>query len=84
VLMDGIENIAAVRGNDNTIKGTMDRVLSTLLTELDGVDSETFSLDKPACLSIIAITHNANWIDPALRRPGSLGRVIDMDDTDDD
>jgi SpoVK/Ycf46/Vps4 family AAA+-type ATPase len=78
VLMDGIENVAAVRGNDNTTEGTMDRVLSTLLTELDGVDSQQFSQDNPACLAIIGITHNANWVDPALRRPGRLERVIEL------
>lgn len=78
LLMDGIENIAAVRGNDNTTEGTMDRVLSTLLTELDGVDSESFSPDNPACIAIIGITHNPNWVDPALRRPGRLERVIEL------
>ena len=78
VLMDGIENIAAVRGNDNTTEGTMDRVLSTLLTELDGVDSGIFSPDNPACLAIIGVTHNPNWVDPALRRPGRLECVIKL------
>ena len=78
LLMDGIETVAAVRGNDNTTEGTMDRVLSTLLTELDGVDSEEYSLDKIACLAIIGITHNFEWIDPALRRPGRLGKVIQV------
>lgn len=77
MLMDGIENIAAVRGNDNTTEGTMDRVLSTLLTELDGVDSEHVSQD-PACLAIIGITHNSKWVDPALRRPGRLERIIEI------
>jgi transitional endoplasmic reticulum ATPase len=78
MLMDGIETIACVRGNDNTTEGTMDRVLSTLLTELDGIDSENVSQENPACLAIIGITHNYNWIDPALRRPGRLGKVIEM------
>jgi SpoVK/Ycf46/Vps4 family AAA+-type ATPase len=78
LLMDGIENVAAVRGNDNTTEGTMDRVISTLLTELDGVDSEQFSQENPACLAIIGITHNSSWIDPALRRPGRLGSVIEV------
>jgi len=78
LLMDGIENVAAVRGNDNTTEGTMDRVLSTLLTEIDGVDSEQFSADNPACLAIIGITHNPAWVDPALLRPGRLERVIEL------
>lgn len=79
LLLDGIENIAAVRGNDNTTEGTMDRVLSTLLTELDGVDADGFSVDNSSCLAIIGITHNAEWVDPALRRPGRLERTIEID-----
>ena len=78
LLMDGIENIAAVRGNDNTTEGTMDRVLSTLLTEIDGVDSGKLSIDNPACLAIIGTTHNPEWVDPALRRPGRLERTIKL------
>jgi SpoVK/Ycf46/Vps4 family AAA+-type ATPase len=78
LLMDGIENIAAVRGNDNTTEGTMDRVLSTLLTELDGVDNENFAQDKAGGIAIIGITHNVNWIDPALRRPGRLEKIIEL------
>jgi transitional endoplasmic reticulum ATPase len=78
LLLDGIENIAAVRGNDNTTEGTMDRVLSTLLTEVDGVDSENLSIENPACLAIIGITHNPEWVDPALRRPGRLERTIKL------
>lgn len=79
LLMDGIENIAAVRGNDNTTEGTMDRVLSTLLTELDGVDGEHTSTENPACVAIVGITHNPEWVDPALRRPGRLERVIQLE-----
>ena len=76
VVLDGIENIAAVRGNDNTTEGTMDRLLSTLLTELDGVDSETSTDRVTGSMAIIGITHNPEWIDPALRRPGRLERTI--------
>jgi SpoVK/Ycf46/Vps4 family AAA+-type ATPase len=76
LLMDGIENVAAVRGHDNTTEGTMDRVLSTLLTELDGVDS---NFKDGGRIAVIGITHNVSWIDPALRRPGRLERVIRLD-----
>uniref|UniRef100_A0A7S4ABP0 AAA+ ATPase domain-containing protein n=1 Tax=Pseudo-nitzschia australis TaxID=44445 RepID=A0A7S4ABP0_9STRA len=76
LVMDGIENIAAVRGNDNTTEGTMDRVLSTLLTELDGAESETSTNPTTGGMAIIGITHNPKWIDPALRRPGRLERTI--------
>lgn len=79
ILLDGIENIAPVRGNDNTTEGTMDRLLSTLLTEMDGVMS---GLDASSTqgIGIIGITHNpATWIDPALLRPGRLEKCIHLD-----
>ena len=74
LLLGGIENIAAVRGNDPTTEGTLDRVLSTLLTELDGID--TVRRESAGHMAIIGITHNANWIDPALKRPGRLQKTI--------
>lgn len=73
LLLDGIENIAAVRGNDATTEGTMDRVLSTLLVELDGV-SDVMS-GESAGITVIGITHDAQLIDPALKRPGRLPLV---------
>lgn len=76
LLMDGIENIAAVRGHDNTTEGTMDRVLSTLLIELDGVNSNVMDGRR---IAVIGITHNVSWIDPALRRPGRLQKVVRLD-----
>ena len=82
IVMDGIENIAAVRGNDNTTEGTMDRVLSTLLTELDGVENDASTDNSPGCMTVIGITHNPLWIDPALRRPGRLERTIWLDNPD--
>jgi SpoVK/Ycf46/Vps4 family AAA+-type ATPase len=79
LIMDAIENIAAVRGSDYTTEGTMDRVLSTLLTELDGVDNENVSTPGTStAIAIIGITSNVNWIDPALRRPGRLEKVVEL------
>jgi SpoVK/Ycf46/Vps4 family AAA+-type ATPase len=71
LLLESIETIAAVRGHDTTTEGTMDRLLSTLLVELDGVDSQA-----EAPVAVIGTTHNSEWIDPALLRPGRLGAVL--------
>lgn len=79
LLMDGIENIAAVRGHDNTTEGTMDRILSTLLVELDGIESQS---DNAGKIAVIGITHNEQWIDPALRRPGRLEKVLKLGNPD--
>jgi transitional endoplasmic reticulum ATPase len=74
LLMDGIENVAAIRGNDTTTEGTMDRILSTLLIELDGVDNQS-SLQHER-IAVIGITQNESWLDSALRRPGRLEKTI--------
>ena len=81
ILMDGIENVAAVRGNDTTTEGTMDRVLSTLLVELDGVDDVSRDPTESGSggIAVIGITHNPAWIDPALKRPGRLERIIHLE-----
>lgn len=79
VMMDGIENIAAVRGNDTTTEGTMDRVLSTLLVELDGDDSQRSLNSQHGGIAVIGITQNDLWIDPAVKRPGRLEKVARME-----
>ena len=80
LLLDGIENVAAVRGNDNTTEGTMDRILSTLLIELDGVDthSSQYSGHPHGKIAVIGCTHDERWIDQALRRPGRLEKVLKL------
>lgn len=76
LVLDGIENIAPVRGHDNTSEGTMDRLLSTLLIEMDGV-SRVGQSNSGDGIAVIGITHNPiSWIDPALLRPGRLEKCI--------
>jgi SpoVK/Ycf46/Vps4 family AAA+-type ATPase len=77
LVLDGIENIASPRGADSTSEGTMDRVLSTLLVELDGID-EGFGIDKPN-IAVIGITQHSQWVDAALLRPGRLGTIIKLE-----
>jgi SpoVK/Ycf46/Vps4 family AAA+-type ATPase len=72
LLLDGIESIAPCRGNDNTSEGTMDRVLSMFLTEMDGIETG----ESAGNVAVIGITHDADLIDPALRRPGRLEKTI--------
>jgi transitional endoplasmic reticulum ATPase len=75
LLIDGIDSVALRRGNDNTTEGTMDRVLSTFLTELDGIEEVEYIGGNVA---VIGITHYPNLIDPALLRPGRLEKVITL------
>lgn len=74
LLLDGLENIASVRGNDATTEGTMDRMLSTLLVELDGATDIASS--ELAGVAVVGITHDEKLIDPALKRPGRLSPVV--------
>jgi len=82
VILDDIAIISSVRGHDNTTEGTMDRVLSTLLTELDGVERDLPTSGESSCIAVIGITQNVDWVDPALRRPGRLGKIVTLDAPD--
>ena len=83
LLLDGIENIAQVRGHDTTTEGTMDRLLSTLLIEMDGASSNIVEKDKIYNIAIIGVTHNPpSWIDPALLRPGRLEKCLRLEKPD--
>ena len=89
VLLDGIETVASVRGGHNDTEGTMDRLLSTLLTELDGVHTAAGSSPMVVPeekgrggIALIGVTHNVSWIDPALLRPGRLSKVITVESPD--
>lgn len=77
LVLDRIENIAAPRGGDSTSEGTMDRVLSTLLMELDGIE-DSFMNEKPS-IAVIGITQFSDWVDAALQRPGRLGNIIKLE-----
>jgi len=76
LVLDGVEHIAPVRGKDNTTQGTMDRVLSTMLTEMDGIGGDASAMSKR--VAVIGITTDVTWIDQALCRPGRLERCVRM------
>jgi len=76
LLLDGIENVAPRRDNDNTSEGTMDRVLSTFLTEMDGIESDGGGASGN--VAVIGVTHNPDLIDPSLLRPGRLEKTINL------
>ncbi|KAL9181764.1 hypothetical protein ACHAXT_012107 [Thalassiosira profunda] len=74
LLLDGIECVAPKRGNDTTSEGTMDRVLSTFLTEMDGIETG----GATGNVAVIGVTHNPKLIDPSLLRPGRLEKTITL------
>ncbi|MCU4716630.1 CDC48 family AAA ATPase [Halapricum hydrolyticum] len=69
VFFDEIDSIAGERGRSMGDSGVGERVVSQLLTELDGIED----LED---VVVIATTNRPDLIDPALLRPGRLDRHV--------
>jgi SpoVK/Ycf46/Vps4 family AAA+-type ATPase len=70
VFFDEIDALATKRGSSSS--GVHDRVLSQLLTEIDGIQSKQGS----ASVIVVAATNRPDMLDPALLRPGRFDRKI--------
>jgi transitional endoplasmic reticulum ATPase len=68
VFFDEIDAIAPIRGGSSSNQA-VERVVSQLLTEMDG-------LEKLHNIVVIAATNRPDIIDPALLRPGRFDRLI--------
>ncbi|MGZ0746457.1 CDC48 family AAA ATPase [Haloparvum sp. AD34] len=77
VFFDEIDAIATERGQNTGDSGVSERVVSQLLTELDGLES----LED---VVVIATTNRPDLIDSALLRPGRLDRHIHVPVPDED
>ena len=77
VFFDEIESIATERGKNSGDSGVGERVVSQLLTELDGLES----LED---VVVIATTNRPDLIDSALLRPGRLDRHVHVPVPDED
>ena len=75
VFFDEIDAIAAERGAGTGDTNVGERVVSQLLTELDG-------LEELEDVVVIATTNRPELIDDALLRPGRLDRHIEVGDPD--
>ncbi|MGA3109762.1 MAG: CDC48 family AAA ATPase, partial [Candidatus Bathyarchaeia archaeon] len=69
VFFDEIDSIAPVRGAGFSDSNVTERVVSQLLTELDGLEE----LQK---VVVLAATNRPDIVDPALLRPGRFDRVL--------
>jgi len=77
VFFDEIDSIAGERGGGTTDSGVGERVVSQLLTELDGIeDMEN--------VVVVATTNRPDLIDDALLRPGRLDRHVHVPVPDED
>lgn len=68
IFMDEVDALAPPRGQ-GTDGGTTDRVVASLLTELDGVEA----LNN---VFVIGATNRPDLVDPAMLRPGRLDNMI--------
>ncbi len=70
VFFDEIDSIAPIRGSGGETAVT-ERVVSQLLTELDG-------MENMHGVVVLAATNRADMIDPALLRPGRFDKIIQI------
>ena len=77
IFFDEIDSIAAERGQNSGDSGVGERMVSQLLTELDGLES----LED---VVVIATSNRPDLIDSALLRPGRLDRHVHVPVPDED
>ena len=70
IFFDEIDSIAPIRGAGGETQVT-ERVVSQLLTELDGMENMHGVI-------VLAATNRADMIDPALLRPGRFDKIISI------
>jgi peroxin-6 len=69
LFFDELDSLAPRRGGVGDSGGVMDRVVATLLTELDGAYSDCM-------VFVIGATNRPDLLDPSLLRPGRLDRLV--------
>ena len=71
IFIDEIDSIATARDSDSNDSMVTERVVDTLLTEMDG-------LQEVKNVVVIAATNRPDMIDPALMRPGRFDKIIEI------
>ncbi len=71
IFIDEIDSIAHARGGDLDDSFVSERVVDTLLTEMDG-------LQELKNVVVLAATNRPEEVDPALLRPGRFDKIIDI------
>ena len=70
VFFDELDSVAPKRGAHGDSGGVMDRIVSQLLAELDGIASSSGDV------FVIGATNRPDLLDPALLRPGRFDRML--------
>ncbi|EJS42121.1 pex6p [Saccharomyces arboricola H-6] len=79
IFFDEIDSVAPKRGNQGDSGGVMDRIVSQLLAELDGMSTDADGV------FVIGATNRPDLLDEALLRPGRFDKLLylGIPDTDD-
>ncbi|KAG5335902.1 hypothetical protein C0989_012586 [Termitomyces sp. Mn162] len=72
IFFDELDSVAPKRGNQGDSGGVMDRIVSQLLAELDGMSTSKDGAD----VFVIGATNRPDLLDPALLRPGRFDRML--------
>ncbi|TFK42849.1 P-loop containing nucleoside triphosphate hydrolase protein [Crucibulum laeve] len=72
IFFDELDSVAPKRGNHGDSGGVMDRIVSQLLAELDGMSGGKAGAD----VFVIGATNRPDLLDPALLRPGRFDRML--------
>ncbi|KAH7326361.1 P-loop containing nucleoside triphosphate hydrolase protein [Stachybotrys elegans] len=73
VFFDELDSVAPKRGNQGDSGGVMDRIVSQLLAELDGMSGGE---DASGGVFVIGATNRPDLLDPALLRPGRFDKML--------
>ena len=78
LFFDEIDSLAPRRGNTGHGDGVMDRVVATLLSELDGGGGGRHGKreSRSAHVVVIGATNRPDLLDPSLLRPGRFDRLL--------
>lgn len=82
VFFDELDSVAPKRGNQGDSGGVMDRIVSQLLAELDGMSGGGSNEDSDGSPSnaggvfVIGATNRPDLLDPALLRPGRFDKML--------
>jgi transitional endoplasmic reticulum ATPase len=78
LFIDKLEVLGRTRGQDTTTEGTYDRLLATLLVEMDGFGKCLASSRMNPPVFFLASTEDASGIDGALLRPGRFEHIVNL------
>ncbi|XP_055353342.1 peroxisomal ATPase PEX6-like isoform X1 [Paramacrobiotus metropolitanus] len=71
IFFDELDSIVPARGRTGDSGGVIDRVVSQMMTEMDGLTRHTQ-------VFVLGATNRPDLIDPALLRPGRFDRIIQI------